>query len=219
MNLRYSLLALTMVGALSSSARADDEPWQGFDETRIALVAGLIQPILLRGGNVELDVNHGRFVAGYSHGFSLDMQGSTVVGDARDQGLAFHLPYSTGLSVGYRFTDWFDVRLEGKVHRFEARDEASGQSLFAYTTVTLGIGAYAQYRPFRDFGLDFPRWLQGFVVIGSVRYWPRLWSSLPSGGHAFQSPNGQEQVHQPAEIGIANTPFIVNLALGYAVEF
>jgi hypothetical protein len=200
----------------------DDEPWPSFERVRVALLVGLIQPILLRGGNVEVDLYYGRLVVGYSHGFLLQLQGDTVVGDAADQGLAFTLPYSTGSSVGYRFLEWLDARLEGKVHRFEVRDEATDQHLFAYTTVTFGFGVYAQYRPFYDFGLSsgFDEWLHGFMVLGSARFWPNVWTSLSRDQRAYESPTtGQEALHRAANIGIANTPLVLNLSVGYSVTF
>ena len=200
------------------------EPWEGFDRPRLALVAGLIQPILLKGGNLELDFYWRRLVLGYSHGFLLNLQGDTTVGAVKEQGLALHLPYSTGLSVGYRFTDWFDFRVEAKAHRFEVRDDQSGDELFAYTTVTLGFGIYAQYRPFHDFGIDEMiaghDWLNGFVFIFSLRYWPQVWTSLEDDRRSYENPTtGQTEVHDAAEIGIANTPVIFNVAVGYGVTF
>ena len=194
-------------------------PWPGYDEVRVAVVAGLVQPIL-GGGNVEVDLYYRRLVVGYSHGFLLNLEGDTVVGEAKDQGLAFRLPFTTGLSVGYRFLEWLDVRLEGKVHRFEVRDEASNQDLFAYTTVTLGLGTYVQYRPFYHFGVEAADWLQGFVLITSLRYWPQIWSSLDNDEKIYDSPfTGQQERHRSAEIGIANSPFIFNVAVGYLFRF
>ena len=53
-------------------------PWESFDEVRLTLSAGLIQPLLLRGGNVELDLFYRRLVIGYSHGFLLKLEGNTA---------------------------------------------------------------------------------------------------------------------------------------------
>jgi hypothetical protein len=201
-------------------AESDDEPWPRFERVRVALLAGLIQPIVLEGGNLELDVYYGRLVVGYSHGFLLNLRGGTVVGDAATQGLSFHLPFSSGLSVGYRFLEWLDVRLEGKVHRFETLDAATGQHLFSYTTVTFGFGVYAQYRPFYDFGVQADEWLQGFMLAASARFWPNIWTSLDRDQRTYTSPStNAEEVHRANNIGIANTPFIFNLAIGYSVTF
>ncbi len=199
--------------------QADEDDWTEMSHPEVALLAGLIQPILLGGGNVELDLYWGRLVVGYSHGFLLNFRGDTLVGEAAQQGLALHLPYSTGLSVGYRFLPWLDARLEGKVHRFEVREASSGTPLFDYTTMTLGVGVYAQYRPFRDFGVQTDEWLHGFLVLCSVRYWPNLWTSLPNDELAYPHPSLGDVEHHAANIGIANTPFIVNVSVGYGVTF
>lgn len=232
---RHSIVLALAMTVLSSSthAQADplqtstdegpaphlERPWEGFDEARLTLSAGLIQPLLLRGGNIELDFFYRRFVMSYSHGFALKLEGSTVVGDAKEQGLAFYLPYSTGISIGYRLLEWLDVRLEGKVHRFEARDGASGEELIRYTTYTLGLGVYAQYRPFYHFGVRVAGWLEGFVMTTSVRYWPTLATTLPNDEHVYNSGAGQSVRHRAANIGIANTPFIFNVSLGYMLAF
>lgn len=203
-----------------SGSDSDDSPWPEFERVRIALLAGLIQPMVLEGGNLEVDFYYGRLVVGYSHGFLLNLRGGTVVGDAASQGLSFHLPFSTGLSVGYRFLEWLDVRIEGKVHRFETRDAASGQHLFSYTSVTLGFGVYAQYRPFYDFGVRVEPWLEGFMLVASARFWPNIWTSLDRDERTYTSPStNAEEVHRANNIGIANSPFIFNIAIGYSVTF
>jgi hypothetical protein len=203
----------------TASIDEDDGAWAEMSHPELALLTGLIQPLLLGGGNLELDLYWGRLVIGYSHGFLLNLQGDTVVGEAAQQGLAFHLPYSTGLSVGYRFLPWLDARLEGKVHRFEVRDEGTGTPRFDYTTVTLGVGVYAQYHPFRDFGVQADEWLGGFLILCSVRYWPNLWTSLPNDEIDYDHPLLGEVEHHAANIGIANTPLIVNVSVGYSVTF
>jgi len=224
--MRKSLvLALLVLFATSRPTVAEaqsSDPWPDFERARVALLAGLIQPLLLQGGNVEMDLYYGRLVVGYSHGFLLQLNGDTVTGEAAQQGLEFTIPFSTGLSVGYRFLEWLDVRVESKIHRFDVRDAASGRDLFSYTTFTFGFGAYAQYRPFYDFDVsgDFDDWLHGFMLVGSVRFWPTVWTELPRDQREFDSPTtGRLESHQAAEIGIANTPIIVNLAVGYSVTF
>jgi hypothetical protein len=86
---------------------------------RVSILAGLIQPMVLKGGNVEVTYFTKRMSFDYSHGFLLNMSGGTMVGDAKSQQLAYHLPYSTGFGIGYRFTSFFDVRVEPKIHSWE----------------------------------------------------------------------------------------------------
>lgn len=205
--------------AREAAARVPNYPWQGYDRARLTILAGLIQPILLRGGNLELDFHYKRFVVSYSHGFLLKLQGNTVVGDVKKQGLRLDIPYSTGVGVGFRFTRWLDVRLEPKVHRFEVTHDRTGQHLFGYNTVTLGLGVYAVWRPFADFGLHLPAWTHGFQVSTSLRYWPNVWSGLGRDRRDYVHPSGATQTHDAAKIGIANTPVIFNVALGYGFYF
>ena len=118
-------LLLSSNAAAEPGANAAPAPGLDWEKPSLAVNAGLIQPILLGGANVEVDFRWRHLVESYSHGWSLDMEGATIVGDMRRQGVSLHLPYSTGFGVGYSMfvasvRSFFDLRLEGKVHRFEA---------------------------------------------------------------------------------------------------
>lgn len=209
-----------------AAAQSTDETrtlrYDSFRTPRLAVLAGLIQPIVLRGGNVEVDVHFKRFVVGYSHGFLLNIDGAAVVGEAGEQELSFHLPYSTGFGVGLRPLEWLDIRLEGKAHRFQVRQAGSdrGSPLFSYTTYTLGAGVYAQYRPFDHFGVRAAEWLRGFTLVNSLRWWPNVASTLPQNRRSYTHPTtGVRTVHHAQNIGIANTPIIYNLSIGYSFAF
>ena len=52
---------------------------------RFSVLAGLIQPMVLDGGNIEVTYFSKRMSFDYSHGFLLNMSGGTMVGDAKDQ--------------------------------------------------------------------------------------------------------------------------------------
>jgi hypothetical protein len=186
----------------------------------LSLLAGLIQPIVLHGGNLELDLHWRRLVVGYSHGFLLSESGSTVVGAEKRQHLALDIPYSTGLSAGFRLTNWLDARAELKTHRFEVHyDGTDGirDHLFSYSTWTLGFGVYARWKPFERFG----GWAANIVTSTSVRFWPRIASTLDGPGETrsyYNRITGQQEIHAAADIGIANTPFFFNIAIGYAFD-
>lgn len=180
---------------------------------------GLIQPLALRGGNVAADLFGRRWVVAYSHGFALRMEGGTVAGDAYDQELAYRLPFTTGAGVGYRFAPWLDVRLEGKWHRFVVRDDPSrggtGEEIMRYDTFTVGAGIYGHYRPFRRAN----GWAGGLNVSTSLRFWPNVATTLNDEEANYVHPRtGVAARHEAARIGIANSPWIVNVSLGYAVE-
>lgn len=211
------LVALAAICLHRGSALADPSPAA---PRRLELVAqaGLIQPVLLGGGNLELDVAIGRWIFAYSHGFQLHLEGSAVVGDAKEQKLAFELPFSTGVGFGYRVLDWLDLRAEAKWHRFKVRyaDETiASQPLFQYDTFTLGAGAYAHWRPFRT----RTDWLRGWNLSASLRWWPKVATTLDDDQRSYDNlATGEQETHQAQNIGIANTPIIANVSLGYAFD-
>ncbi len=189
---------------------------RGGGGAELSLLAGVIQPVVLRGGNVEVDVHWKRLVVGYSHGFLLHLDGATVVGDAADQGLSYKLPFSTGLGIGVRLTDFFDVRAEFKAHRFNVHyDDAANEKLFGYTTYTVGVGAYLRWRPLRS-ARD---WTRGIITSSSLRFWPNVASTLDNGERVYDNRiTDKRERHEAANIGIANTPVIVNISVGYMLD-
>ncbi len=185
---------------------------------RVNFLFGINQPLLLDGFNIEANLFLGRVAFDYSHGVSLDLSNDLLSGDPADQGLALHLPYSTGFGVGYRFTEWFNIRLEPKWHKFEVFYEGDIQSaanqIGSYTTFSLGLGAYIDWRPFKNNSGA----LSGFMVAPSVRYWPRLSSSMTDDAFAYENRiTGATETHQAMEIGVSNTPWIFNVSVGYSL--
>ncbi len=189
---------------------------QQVDENRVSVLFGAIQPLLLKGWNVEIDYYTDKLVFNYSHGWSLELRGSTVVGAAKDQHLSFHLPYSTGFGIGYRLTQELNVRFEAKWHKFQlyAEDEvfAKENIIGEYLTTTLGGGIYHLYRPFRK----QENFLKGITLLSSVRYWHKIDSSLEEDQLVYWNRiTGKEEIHEAANIGMANTPWILNVSVGY----
>lgn len=206
------LAGLASVFATTTVA-ADETPNHHRDVT---FLAGLIQPVALSGWNVEFDARWGRLVAGYSHGWSLDIP---VTGALDDQALSVHSPYSTGFGVGYELLDGLSLRLEPKIHRFEIdyadQGARSAKPIAEYRTITLGLGAYYVWRP-----LQAKRnWTRGLTVAVSLRYWPRVWSDLTGDEVMYDNAvTGATEVHETINIGVANTPFVGNVALGYTIS-
>lgn len=183
------------------------------------LVFGLSQ-ITLRGFNIEGNVLYKRFAFDYSHGVSLDMAGATLVGDEADQGLAVHIPWTTGFGVGYRFNEWLNLRVEPKWHRYELFYDGDVQNaaneIQGYNTFTLGLGLYANLRPFKNKNNA----LQGIMIAPSVRWWPEVSTTLDEGQFTYLNRETERmEVHQSREVGIANTPFLVNISIGYGIGF
>lgn len=154
---------------------------------------GLSQPLLMNGGNIEVNYLTKRFVFEYSHGFSLDLSARTasrsllLSADERRQGLEVRVPYSTGGGVGYRFTEAFNVRLELKQHKFDV-EHPSGEKI-SYTTRDLGVGAYYFWFPCKS---------KHLLVVPSIRYWPTIDTSLRGDEYVFA--NGDR--HKAHEFGL-----------------
>ena len=213
LNVMISLCAI-----LNLNAQIQEE-----EKYELAFLAGTIQPFLLQGGNFEVDLYTPNMVFNYSHGFSLDLESSTntTVGDALDQGLALHLPYTTGFGIGYRLNKFFDVRFETKLHKFEVYYDGTDRELAVnqvtnYTTLTLGLGTYFRWKPFEK----QDNILNGIFTSTSIRYWPNVYTSLDGGEIVYDNRVTENfETHETANIGIANTPFLFNFSVGYSVKF
>ncbi len=186
---------------------------------RVNLLFGMNQ-LMIGGFNIEGNVFYKRLAFDYSHGVSLDFGNDLLSGAEADQGLAVHLPYTTGFGVGYRFTEWFNLRVEPKWHRFEIYYDSDVQTeanrVGAYNTFTLGLGAYVTWMPFKN----KENLLRGIMIAPSLRYWPNVSTSLD--GDAFDYNNritNQTETHDAMNIGLANTPIIVNVSVGYSIKF
>ncbi|WP_350286951.1 hypothetical protein [uncultured Croceitalea sp.] len=188
--------------------------------TRINILFGLNQPLLAEGFNIEGNLFYKRWVFDYSHGVSLDFSGDTVTGELEDQNLAVHIPFTTGFGIGYQFTNWFNIRVEPKWHRFEIYPDGTAQNnsnlIVDYTTFTLGVGAYVNWLPFKN----RENFLQGIMVSPSVRFWPRLSSTLDDEKFVYENSfTGNTETHNAMDAGIANSPFIFNISVGYSFDF
>jgi hypothetical protein len=200
--LLLTALVLLAPGAHASPAAAEQvrqERSTGLDfSNNFTLLFGLNQPLLLRGFNFAFTYTYGRLIFESSLGVGLDYPRFLHNAEERGQdirGLAS--PWTWGPGVGYRFTDWLDVRLEPKANRYEVTLN-TGERL-AYTSFSLGAGAYFRWYPFSR-----------FVVEPSVRYWPRVASTLENDRYAYQDASGVERVHT------AHSPnLVLNVSLGY----
>lgn len=205
-------LLLTITFSLQAQAPERDK----FTEIKANLLFGLNQP-LLGGFNIEGNLFWKRLAFDYSHGISLNMDNSILDAENQAQGIDVHIPWTTGFGVGYRINDWLNFRLEPKWHKFELYNMGDAQTadnlLGSYTTFTLGVGAYANFQPFKR----SENFLNGIMVAPSVRWWPRVSSSLPDNQLNFFSEGKGEQVqHEAMQVGISNSPLILNVSVGYS---
>ncbi len=202
---------------------ADASPRLRFDKLSVAVNAGLLQPLVLGGANVEVDLRWRHLVLAYSHGWNLEL--TEALGEEMTrQRVSLRIPYTTGVGIGGtlelpRLRSLVDLRFEAKVHRFSATyDSEDGRQrtrVADYRTYTLGAGAYWTVLPFRD-RTDV---LRGINLSTSVRFWPTIATSLRDDAVRYaNATTNRDETHQAANIGIANTPLIVNVSLGYVFQ-
>lgn len=216
------LLAAVLLAALPLGARAQGLPARPVVEPaprQVAVLFGLNQPLLAKGFNIEANYYTKRLVFDYSHGASLDFSGQNGGDQIKAQGLAVHIPFTTGFGVGYRFSKLVNLRVEPKLHRFEiyydGDAQTAGNRITAYNTFSLGLGLYFKWQPFeKQDGL-----LRGLIVAPSVRYWPNVATGLTNDRVEYQNRNTDRmETHQAMQPGLANTPVVVNVSVGYALD-
>lgn len=181
---------------------------------KFSILAGLIQPIALNGGNVEINYTTKRMIFDYSHGFNLNPPSA---GDYKTQNVALHLPYSTGFGIGYRISSFLDIRFEPKLHSWEVYDKDAEQTpankIKEYKTFTLGAGLYYRYFPCKN---SKHKGLQGITTATSLRFWPNVGSTLSKDEFSYDNKStGKKETQKASNIGMANTPLIFNISIGY----
>lgn len=216
--LRVTTITLILVFAFLLNSQAQQSSKEQFD-TRINVLFGLTQPLIAKGFNIEGNFFYKRLAFDYSHGVSLDFSGNTVSGEVKEQHLQVHIPYTTGFGLGFRFTEWLNLRVEPKWHRFEIYYEDENQSesngIVGYNTFSLGLGAYANWRPFKN--IQNP--LKGIMIAPSIRYWPTVSSSLTDDKFVYDNRiTGKTETHNRMEAGINNTPIVFNISVGYSFD-
>jgi hypothetical protein len=186
----------------------------------LSIVFGLTQPIVTNGINFEINYWLKNFVIDYSHGFGLEFKGGLVNEEAKKQHLNFNISNSVGIGFGYRFTKNLNLRIEPKVHIWEIYYEDQFKNndnlIKKYTTYTLGLGAYYRWTPFEN----KENLLKGITISPSIRWWPNIATSLTDNKFEYQnSKTGKNEIHQANNIGISNTPLIINVSIGYTFDF
>lgn len=208
------IIAVLAIISISNSFAQTQEKKELLYSNKFSLLFGTIQPTALNGFNVEVNYTTKRMIFDYSHGVSLD---PPTVGDFKTQKVALHLPYSTGFGIGYRFSSFFDIRFEPKLHSWEVYNEGETQNestkIKDFKTFTLGIGLYYRYMPFKN---SDNKILQGITTSTSIRYWQNVGTTLSNDEFSYlnKTTNKTENLKAP-NIGIANSPIIFNIAIGY----
>ncbi len=215
--IQNSVRAFLFLMLTSMAFHSQAQDWK--TDKKVNVVFGLTQPLLVKGFNIEGNYIHNRLIFDYSHGVSLDFSESSVTPDLKRQGLAVHMPWTTGFGVGYRIKEWINVRVEPKWHRFEfyyngETQNASGQ-ITGYNIFSLGIGLYGHYQPFK-YNTNF---LKGIMIAPSIRFWPTITSTLANDkfSYANKVTNKTEEI-KTLDPGIGFTPFVFNISVGYSFD-
>jgi hypothetical protein len=213
--MKNTILIVTFISiCISGSFAQTNSKKELLYSNKFSLLFGMLQPTIAKGFNVEVNYTTKRMIFDYSHGVSLD---PPVVGDYKMQKIALHIPSTTGFGIGYRFSSFFDVRFEPKLHSWEVYNEGETQNnttkIKDFKTFTLGVGAYYRYMPFKN---SESKILQGITTSTSVRYWQNVGSTLRNDEFSYlnKTTNKTETLKAP-NIGFANSPIIFNIAIGY----
>jgi hypothetical protein len=207
------IVTILMMSSTNTSAQTKNKKDLLYSN-KVSVLFGLLQPVVAKGFNVEVNYTTKRMIFDYSHGVLLD---PPVAGDFKTQNAVLHIPYTTGFGIGYRFSSFFDVRFEPKLHSWEMyyKDEAQndGTKIKDFKTFTLGIGAYYRYMPFKN---SDNKILQGITTSTSLRYWQNAGTTLRNDEFSYfnKTSNKIETLKAP-NIGFANSPIIFNIAIGY----
>jgi hypothetical protein len=188
-------------------------------DNRINVVFGLTQPLLVKGFNIEGNYIKNRIIFDYSHGVSLDFTGSALPENLKSQNLSVHEPWTTGFGVGYRLTDWINVRIEPKWHKFEFYydnlPQITNNKITSFITSTLGVGVYGSWQPFKK----KQNILKGFLIAPSIRYWPTIYSSLKNDAFTYTNTITQKvETIKNLDPGFGFTPLIFNISIGYSFD-
>jgi len=188
-------------------------------DKKINVLFGLTQPIVAKGFNIEGNFIYNRFIFDYSHGVSLDYSGNTITTDLKRQGVAVHIPWTTGFGIGYRVKEWINIRVEPKWHRFEyyyeGESQNNGNQIISYNTMSLGIGVYGNYQPFKNKSSS----LSGITIAPSIRFWPTIASSLEGNNYSYYNMKTMitEEI-KTQDPGFNATPWVFNVSIGYSFD-
>lgn len=211
------LFCLLLAVGLGQQAVAQPADWQ--NDRKAAVVFGLTQPIFVSGFNIEGVYIHKRLIFDYSHGASLKFRGPALTEALSEQQLEVHAPFTTGFGVGYRFTQWLNLRMEPKWHRFdyyyEGEARTAANRIASNNTFSLGLGLYGFFQPFSQ----QTNALKGITIAPSVRFWPTVLSDVDAAGISYQNKfTGNSETLRTLDPGFGFTPWIFNISIGYTLD-
>ncbi len=164
-----------------------------------SVLAGLHQPIVLRGGNIAFNyVTEKNLSLEASFGIGLDY--ANILSDTeKSLYQSISTPFSYGIGVGY-FYKGFSLNFEPKGTMFRVVDY--NDQVVNYTTWSLGGGLY--YNLFL--------W-KGLYLQPSIRYWHKVGSTLEGGSVNLVNSENGAFTHQARKPG--NNGWIYGVSLGW----
>jgi hypothetical protein len=58
------------------------------------------------------------------------------------------------------------------------------------------------------------------MIAPNVRWWPKVSSSLDNNSFTYSNKSTEQiEVHNARQIGMGNTPFFLNMSIGYSYTF
>ncbi|OJJ16324.1 hypothetical protein BKI52_34090 [marine bacterium AO1-C] len=166
---------------------------------RFAVLSGLHQPIVLKGGNFAFNYitkNNISLEASFGVGLSYD---NLLSEQEQSQYSSISTPFSYGIGIGY-FYKGFSLNFEPKGTMFRVKDQQGKE--VTYTTYSIGAGLY--YNLFV--------WKKLFLQP-SIRYWHKVGASLTNGEVEMVGQNDQAFIHQARKPG--TNGWIYGVSLGW----
>ena len=176
----FLLLSVTVVQAQELSPT--------LNSYKFSVMAGVAQPILLRGVNIAGTYMTNHLYFEYSHGMFLHYEKTGMTSSEKQNLSAIYVPYSTGGGVGYRFNNNLQAFWELKVHKFQPTVKSTSEK-FSYNTFEMG--------PAISYRLFFNK-NKSFFAEPVVRYW---FTTAVFGNNDF---NGRDIIIRNAD----NTTFV-----------
>jgi hypothetical protein len=194
----FARLVSATIILVSASTLAFAQSTPTNDLGKFTLLTGLQQPILLRGANIGgMYITENNIVFEASFGFNLNYP---TTGNNADFSSVVS-PFTGGFGVGYHWNG-FVAAIEPKASTF--RLTPKGGSSFEYVTYTLGVGLYYNWYVWK-----------GLVVQPTLKYWPRIASSLPNDKYGYTNSEGQSISHTALTPGFGNSGLIAGVSIGW----
>jgi len=214
-NVPFKMLVIMVFALLLGLPAKSQTTWK--EQTgMLGINLGINTIILADAYSMEANYTHKRMIFSLNYIASLDHEGSGLIEEISSQKVALHNPYVTGFGFGFKFTNWLNARIEPRWSRYQFYYETDNQKtdkpFLTYNTFSCGFGIHAFLKPFgkRDNAL------KGIAIIPRFNFWPNITNSRKGADYEyFNTATGKLEVIPVLPVGIFQTPFIGEIAIGY----